>query len=353
MANWRDPYTGNLFASESNLKILKISKDDVLDRTDSLALFLAQVTKHETMYPDIAKWMKSKVLPEIKEERRVAYLGLSNNTPVVSAVLKRGTQSKICHLHIDEEIQNLHLGDLFFSMMALDAKRRAEEVHFTLPESLWIKKSDFFRSFGFGYVRKANHQYRVSEDELKCSAPFHQVWQNVLEKLPIIITSLTKTNDSIFSGILMSIKPKYVEKIQSGEKIVEIRRKFKKKWRGCRVTIYSSSPSQALHGYATIENVTEGHPEEIWSRFGEYIGSTKKDFDTYAGSSSRVYAISLKNYEPYLNPVSFSQLESLLDQRDLKPPQSYFSLKKNVDWARAVSIAELLHNRFSWYRVGV
>lgn len=304
------------------------------------------------MYPGIVQWLKSKVLPGVKEEMRVAYIGLNNNTPVVSAVLKRGIKSKICHLHIDEDIQNRHLGDLFFSMMTLDAKRRAEEVHFTLPESLWLEKSEFFRSFGFGHVSKANQQYRSSEDELRCSAPFDQVWQKVLEKLPIITSSLTRAQDSIFSGILMSIKPQYVEKIQSGEKLIEIRRKFKKKWTGCRVTIYSSSPSQALHGYATIENVTEGPPEKIWSQFGEYIGSTKKDFDNYAGCSSKVYAISLKNYEPYLNPVSTSQLEGLLDQQNLKPPQSYFSLETNAEWAKAVSVAELLHNRFWLYRVG-
>jgi len=341
-----------LFATESNLRVLRISRDDVLNKTDQLNLFLDQVAKHEQMYPNIVTWLKSKVLPGIKEKKRVAYIGMNNDKPVVSAVLKLGVHSKICHLHIDEGMQNTHLGDLFFSMMALDAKRGAEEVHFTLPESLWVEKSNFFRSFDFGYASKADLQYRSSEDELRCSAPFYEVWQRVLEKLPRIITSLTKTRDSIFSGILMSIKPEYVEKIQSGEKVVEIRRRFNTKWRGCRITVYSSSPLQALHGYATIENVSEGPPDKIWSQFGEHIGSSKEDFDAYTGCLEKIYAITLKNYEPYVSPVSFSQLEGLLNQRDLRPPQSYLSLESNKDWARAVSVAELLHNRFWVYRVG-
>ena len=353
MARLKDQYTGDLFATSSNLKIVKITRDDVLGKTDKVDLLFNQVAKHETMYPDIVQWFKSKVLPGIIEEKRAAYLGLNNESPVVSAVVKLGVHSKICHLHIDKEIQDRHLGDLFFSMMILDAKRRANEVHFTLPESLWCEEVNFFQSFGFQHVTKAPSQYRSYEDELKCSAPFGEVWQRVLDKLPKIITSLTKTQESIFSGILMSIKPEYVDKIQNGAKVVEIRSKFNTKWQGCRITIYSSRPLQALHGYATIENVTEGSPEQIWSRFGDDIGVSKKDFDTYTGSLPKVYAITLKNYEPYLNPISFAQLEGLLNQQSLRPPQSYFSLEKNIDWARAVSIAELLHNRFWVYHAGI
>lgn len=353
MTHSRDRHTGNLFATSSNLRIIRITKDDVLGKADRVDSLFSQILKHETLYPDIVLWFKSKVLPGILEGNRVAYVGLNNESPVVSAVLKLGVHSKICHLHIDEGIRDKHLGDLFFSMMVLDAKRRANEVHFTLPESVWFEKVDFFRSFGFQHVTKSTSQYRSFEDELKCSAPFREVWQRVLEKLPRIITSLTKTQDSIFSGILMSIKPEYIKKIQSGEKVVEIRSKFNSRWRGCRITIYSSRPLQALHGYATIENVMEGPPEQIWSQFGDNIGGSKKDFDTYTSSLQKVYAITLKNYEPYLNPISFSQLEGLLNQQSLRPPQSYFSLEKNIDWARAVSIAELLHNRFWVYHSGL
>ena len=53
-----------------------------------------------------------------------------------------------------------------------------------------------------------------------------------------------------------------------------------------------------------------------------------------------------------INPVPLSQLESLLNEQDLRPPQSYLSLETNIDWTRAVSVAELLHNRFWVYRVG-
>ena len=99
----------------------------------------------------------------------------------------------------------------------------------------------------------------------------------------------------------------------------------------------------------TIERVKKDTPEKIWSEFGALIGSTKKDFDEYASSSREVYAISLKNFEPYLNPVYWSQLDSPINE-ELHPPQTYLSLETNENWAKAVSIAELLHNRFWIYR---
>jgi predicted transcriptional regulator len=233
--------------------------------------------------------------------------------------------------------------------MSLDAKRGAKEIHFTLPESLWLTKRGFFQSFGFRNAEKASRQYRSSEAELWSSASFNIMWASVLEKLPKIITSLTKTHDNIFNGILMSIEPKYVEKIKSGEKIVEVRKRFNTKWRNCRVTIYSSNPDKAILGYATIANIMKGSPERIWSRYGGDIGCTKREFEAYTASSEEVYALFLEDYKPYTNQVYLSQISYLLDNKAPKPPQSYISLEKNMDWARAVSVAELLHNRFWLY----
>jgi len=307
-----------------------------------------QIRKHEPLYPNIEAWFKTKVLPGIKNASRVAYLGLDNDRPVVSAVLKQGIDAKICHLHIDLGDRDRHIGDLLFSMMSLDAKRRANKIHFTLPESLWYEKKEFFKSFGFEKPGKTRTKYREGEEEFRCTAPFEIVWENALAKLPKIITSLSKTSDNIFSGILMSIKPEHVEKIQSGEKIIEIRKKFNKKWVGCRLTIYSSSPDQAIHGYAKIEDINKDTPERIWSRYEKDIGVKKGLFDEYTSSCDKIYAIHLKNFELYHSPVFKSHIEGLLNHEELKPPQSYLSLEGNEDWSKAVSVAELLHKRF-WF----
>lgn len=344
----KDYRTRNLFFRESNLRIFKVKSDDAIRWTDEMEMLFQLISDHEEMYPNIKKWFKSKVLPGLKRNERVAYVGLSNQEPVVSAIVRKGADSKFCHLHIKDDYRERGIGDLFFAMMALDVRNCAKQIHFTLPESLWTERRPFFLSFGFNDVTKANEQYRLFDDELRASAPFRNVWQSVLEKLPRLIDTHTKYPDDAFRGLLMSIRPQFVEKIQRGNKVVEIRKKFNPKWDGCRITIYSSHPVRAICGYATIKSIKKGDPQNIWAQFEDDVGCTREEFDRYTESCETVYAISLKDFEAYSTPVAIDQVAHLLN-KDLKPPQSYTSLEKNKPWAEAVSIAELLHGRFRAY----
>jgi predicted transcriptional regulator/N-acetylglutamate synthase-like GNAT family acetyltransferase len=336
---------GDLFAIESNLEIVALTKHDVIRKTDKVDLFCGLIKEHEGMYPDIKAWFQNKVLPGIENGNRKAYYCLNNDEPIATAIVKIGRMAKFCHLHIREEERNRHLGDLFFSKMAMDVKRIAKEVHFTVPETLWVEKKTFFQSFGFAEAKKATRQYRAFEDELKCSASFDTVWEKVLEKIPVIIQNFTKGADNIFNGLVISIKPQHVKKIEKGEKLVEIRKKFNAKWINCRATIYSSSPEKKLHGHARISDVIKKSPGEIWEKFGSEIGCSKEDFNRYTETSSQVYAILLKDYQAYTSPLYLSHLSYLL-QKDLTPPQSHLSLEKSDLWVGAVSVAELLHGRF-------
>lgn len=346
----KDPHdfrTGDLFSTDANLQVTRLNREDVIQDTDNLKMLSELILRHEISYPSIDKWLKKKVLPGIKSNERVAYIGTNNGIPVVSAVLKCGAYSKICHLNIDERFQDQRIGDLFFTMMVLDAKRRAQELHFTLPESLWSRKRGFFEAYGFDTAHRTKRQYRKSADELRSSAPFRKVWAHAIEKLPKIVNSLTKSNTNIFNGILLSIKPRYVEKLEKGEKVVEIRKRFSAKWQHCRTIIYSSNPMQAIYGYATIDKITKGTPEAIWIQYQKYIGGTKQEYNEYTRSSDRVYAIFLKDFQKYQDLIHLDWLSYLMDKdKEIRPPQSYISLERNVQWTTAVAIAELLHKRF-------
>lgn len=346
----RDLFTPDLFIQEMKLKIDKILPSDVSESSDKLEAFKSLIDKHETMYPGIERWLNSKVLSGLKTEERVAYIGYNNEEPIVSAVVKKGKFSKFCHLYIDDKFQDHRIGEIFFAMMALDVRRHAKEVYFTLPEHLWYEKKEFFKSFGFNEAQKSKTQYRNFEEEFICSTQFSTVWKNILEKLPKIITSLSPTSDNLLDGILMSIKPQFLEKIKSGEKVIELRKKFNPKWAGCRVTLYSSNPTKSLYGRAVIQNIKKDNPKKIWDDYEHDIGCTKEQFDSYAGECDQLYAISLINYEDYLTPLPLPQLSYLLDKEDLRPPQSYSSLRENEFWTQAVSIAELLHGRFQIYK---
>lgn len=331
-----------LFPLQGAFRIVKLKESDAYGDTDHLKTFKNLVLANEDMYPGITKWLKAKVIPGLKSTERVAYVGYEGETPIVSAVLKRGEKAKFCHLRIHDDFQDADLGQVFFSQMALEIRHHVQEIHFTLPESLWLSKQHFFNSFGFTIAKKALHQYRRGDTELRCSAPFSSVRSAVLEKLPKLMERFSVGGYSLNNKVLMSIRPSYAGNILRGEKIVEIRRKFSEKWRGARICLYASQPTGSLVGEATINTITSAQPEHIWSQFASRIGCTKEEFDRYTRATNKIYAIELSDILPYLHTISLSQVSHIL-QEDLKPPQSYLNLRENKTWAKAVSIAAFLH----------
>jgi predicted transcriptional regulator len=307
------------------------------------------VNSSESMYPAILEWFKQKVVPGLKSGERLGWVAYESDRAIASAVLKLSKRAKFCHVRIHEDFQDRALGQMFFSQMALDARHHAKEIHFTLPESLWSVKQEFFGSFGFKNPLKSRRQYRNGDVELSCSAPFSTVWASVLMKLPELAPRFTVGGYSLRNKILISIKPQYSQQILAGLKLVEIRKKFSKRWVGAAAVMYSSAPQKALVGEAVITSVQCGSPEEIWSRFGSQTGCTFEEFKNYVGSTNIVSAIEMSNVVPYREPVSLAQVSHLLNE-DLRPPQSFCDLRLDDEgsgWAKAVSVASLLHGRFN------
>jgi predicted transcriptional regulator len=142
-------------------------------------------------------------------------------------------------------------------------------------------------------------------------------------------------------GILMSIRAKYARKVVSGEKKVEVRRMFSKKWKGSKVTIYASGHERSLVGEALIKDVVFDRPENVWERFHDQIGCTKEEFDKYTASKKKVYAVVLEDAIPYQKSISIKEISSLMKE-NLRPPQNYYNLNNNAKWAEAVSMGALL-----------
>lgn len=298
------------------------------------------------MYPNIDRWFAEKVVPGLRSSERVAYIAFEDEQPIASAVLKLGDRSKFCHLRIHQNFQDMDLGQMFFTQMTMEVRRHAKEIHFTLPESLWCARSKFFESFGFSCATKASRQYREGDTELLCSAPLASVWSSVLSKLPILLSKFRSENSLLSNHILISMKPKYAEQILVGSKLIEIRKRFSRKWVGCRAVLYSSRPVSALVGEATISSVTYGRPTEVWSKFESSLGCSYEEFQSYVGSADQVSAIELKDVIPYRAPVSLTQLSHVLNH-ELRPPQSFCDLRLSSDspWRKATSFASLVHAR--------
>jgi predicted transcriptional regulator len=344
LSRWRE--TGSLFPPKGDLRIVELGRPDAQGSSDHLKVLRDLITANQAMYPGIDRWFTTKVVPGLKSSERIGYVAYEGEKPVASAVLKLGERSKFCHLRIHEEFQDQDLGQMFFTLMTLEIRHRAKEVHFTLPESLWCKRSRFFKSFGFSSATKASRQYRHGDAELSCSAPLSTVLSAVLKTIPALVTKFSVGGRSLGSDLLISVKPKYAERLLAGAKFVEIRRRFSKKWLGCKAVLYASRPQGALVGEATINAITCGQPNDIWSRFESRMGCSWEEFESYVASAKEVCAIELDNIVPYLSPVPLDQVEYLM-QEELRPPQSYCELdiEKNSAWAKAVSVAALLHGR--------
>ncbi|KLE06646.1 ASCH domain-containing protein [Aliarcobacter butzleri] len=117
--------------------------------------------------------------------------------------------------------------------------------------------------------------------------------------------------------ILMSVKPKYVSKIISGEKKFEFRKKiFKKNIE--KVYIYSSSPQKQIVGYFEIKHIIKDCPNKLWEMTKSKAGISKEDFDDYYKDRECGYAIEIKEFQEldeYLSPYDYYS--------NFKAPQSF------------------------------
>lgn len=341
----------DLFPLAPRFRISEIGAEDARRETDDFRTLKSLIVDSGDMYPSIGRWFENKVRPGLKASERVAYVAYEGGDAIASAVLKLGARSKFCHLRIHQDFQDLDLGQMFFTQMTLEARHHAKEIHFTLPESLWCSKRHFFELFGFKAPTEARRQYRSGDPELSCSAPQAVVWQAALDRLPNLVAKFSPAGFSLDNRILISIKPKYAERIVAGLKLVEVRKRFSQRWLGCRAVLYGSAPLSSLVGEATISAITCGSPAYIWSTYGARIGAEYQEFDEYVGSSSEVSAIELSDVTRYLAPVGLAQLSHLV-KADLRAPQSFCDLRpdRSNPWTTAVAVATLLHGRFDYSR---
>jgi predicted transcriptional regulator len=330
--------------SKPSVRIARIDEVDARKRTDALGDLSDHLRDHSNYYPSIEKWYKTKVVPGLAEGARLGFVGYAGDQPVLAAVIKHGPQAKFCHLSISDGFQGSHLGRLMFSLMAAEVRQAAKEIHFTLPEGLWERESEFFRSFGFTSAQPAHVQYRAFEDELKCSAPWSEVWRHVVEGLPALLANQALAGYEMPDGVVLSVAANHAVAIMNGQKTVEVRRQFSSRWEGRLAGVYASRGCGELLGVVNISRVIRGAPDEIWDAFGPQIGCDKQAYDEYVAQCEYVFALLLAGAHPYHAPISLTQLAHLTGDQ-LTAPQSYARVTTANEWGRAFAIAALLHGR--------
>jgi len=120
--------------------------------------------------------------------------------------------------------------------------------------------------------------------------------------------------------ILLSIKPEFANKIFNGNKEYEFRRVIFK----CNVTkviVYASSPVKKIIGEFEIEKIISHNIKTLWDETKESSGIKKEYFFKYFRGKAIGYAIKIKSFREYKNPLSPEKTFGL------KPPQSFAYIK--------------------------
>jgi len=118
---------------------------------------------------------------------------------------------------------------------------------------------------------------------------------------------------------LISIHPEHVERIFSGAKRLE----FRRRWTSRSVQtlfIYATAPIQRIVGFVKIARVTQGTPTQLWRLTQEGDGGiSRSKLFAYLGSTRTGVAIELSKVTPMPGGVD----PRLCFGRDFRPPQSF------------------------------
>ena len=124
--------------------------------------------------------------------------------------------------------------------------------------------------------------------------------------------------------IFLPIKPKYALAIKELKKQVEFRKvKFKNEsFKSCLV--YASYPLKRIIGYFEFKTIDEGHPSEIWEKYGKVGCIAREDYNEYYKDSKLAYAIKIDSFLAFDEPIDpFAKIDNF------NIPQSYKYLSED------------------------
>ena len=125
-------------------------------------------------------------------------------------------------------------------------------------------------------------------------------------------------------NVILSIKPRFVAEIVAGRKTYEYRKRiFKEKVE--RVYVYASNPVCRIIGEFSLGDVLIDQPSRIWLRTCDKSGITKDYFDKYYMDKGIAYALEIKKFQLYDDPINPNDLIE-----KFTPPQSYCYVRDNL-----------------------
>jgi len=259
-------------------------------------------------YPHFEEWLEhvldmtgtdERTIIICEHDKRIAGLAILKNT---------NDEKKICTIRVAEAYRRQGIGTFLIN----EARKILHEDYPLLTvsdEHIGVFRK-FLSRFGFEQKSQVKSVYQYGHDEFYFNKPYQR------------------------ECVLMSIKPKFAEKIMNGEKKVEFRKIcFGDGIR--RVYIYSSSPKKKIIGYFEVDRIVTASPTELWQYFQAWGGINRYDYDSYFKKKKFGHAILIKRAVRLRTEISLNDVMN----RAYKAPQNYHNLD-NVDALRRLHLLE-------------
>jgi predicted transcriptional regulator len=120
-------------------------------------------------------------------------------------------------------------------------------------------------------------------------------------------------------ALLISIQPRFANAILDGTKTIELRRTMPTLKPGALALIYSSSPTKAVVGWATVEDVVRATPKALWKKHKRCTGVTSAEFMDYFEGRTNAYGLQLSAVSRAERNLGLAALRKY----GLEPPQSW------------------------------
>lgn len=118
----------------------------------------------------------------------------------------------------------------------------------------------------------------------------------------------------------MSLKPNFAERILTGHKTAEVRRRFPNLPPATLVFVYASSPTREVVGSFRLDAVHVAPPAELWDQFGDRLDISRAYFDEYLLDRKGASILEVGHVSRWKHAVPLARLRT--DVR-VEPPQSY------------------------------
>ncbi len=121
--------------------------------------------------------------------------------------------------------------------------------------------------------------------------------------------------------VLLSVRSPHVERLLSGAKTVEFRRRL---WRvpdGTSVLLYGSRDRRAIVGSFIVKSTTVGSPSAMWGIHGTRSGLTWREYVEYFLGATVAVAINVGRVRQLDHPLTLAELRRR--SATFHVPQSY------------------------------